>query len=212
MDALRCAKCHKYIPSKEMPSKEEYQPPIGSFDYYCRECLKELKDKIAVKESNVEHTNVLKGLSIQYNDRDFLHYFIMKEFKITEDQYNIISNEFYSNIRYNNHPIKDVVLGVYHPEYDIPDDPKFSTYEFSDLDDLGGYMLSIGNIPDLVSDDQFYKLSINSSKPEISICEHQKLDLIEFFGLKLLNDEVDKIHEKYNKVIDTLITFQNELN
>jgi hypothetical protein len=42
MDALRCAHCNKFIPSAEMPTVEEYQPPIGSFSYYCMSCLIEL--------------------------------------------------------------------------------------------------------------------------------------------------------------------------
>lgn len=51
MDALRCGKCNKFIPNKEMPTKEEYSPPIGclSYTYYCRDCLKILKRNGTIK-------------------------------------------------------------------------------------------------------------------------------------------------------------------
>ena len=51
MDALRCGNCNKFIPNKEMPTKEEYSPPIGclSYIYYCRDCLKILKENGTIK-------------------------------------------------------------------------------------------------------------------------------------------------------------------
>ena len=80
MDALRCANCHKYIPSKEMPTTEEYSPAIGeSFNYYCKDCLKKLQEQ-GIIQTKQRRDNMADITKPQNLEDMYLEPFILKQF------------------------------------------------------------------------------------------------------------------------------------
>lgn len=205
MDALRCANCHKFIPDKEMPSFEEYSPPIGSLNYYCKDCLKDLQKQgiIKIKQRRDTMMDTQKAVNLE---EICLESFICKQFDISHERFLDIRNEYQELHNTKKPPMKKVILKAYRPTWNH----RFKNEEKIDsMEELGRLILSECDIPELTTIHQSYSIR-EESVLTILLCEDQPMNLIEFAGFKLgLSDEKIKDNAvKYLKVVEAIKTLQ----